>query len=236
MNPVIGITSEYSYDGRKKFNRVKSTYIEAISMAGGIPLIIPLVGEKEAIEKYLDIVDGIMFIGGEDLSPLLYNESPMKEVVDISYDRDKMEMEIFNRAYERKIPILGICRGLQLINVALEGSLYQDIHAQLPFALGHVSTYDIAEGYHSIDIMDDTVLYDILGKKKINVNSNHHQSIKAVGKDLRINCLSQEGIVEGIESIKNSNFVLGVQFHPEAMIYRHKEFLKIFEYFILYCM
>lgn len=236
MNPIIGITSEYSYDERKKFNRVKSAYIEAISKVGGIPLVLPIMKEKEAIEKYLDVVDGILCTGGEDISPLLYGENPIKEVVAISYDRDSMEMDLLKKAYEREIPILGICRGLQIINVALGGSLYQDIHIQLPFALGHVSTYDISQGYHSIDIIDDTILYDIFGINKINVNSNHHQSIKIVAKDLRINSLSKDGIVEGVESIKNSNFVLGVQFHPEEMINRNREFLKIFEYFILYCM
>lgn len=236
MKPIIGITSEYGYDGRTKSDKVKTAYIEAITLAGGIPLILPIIKDNDIIERYFDLIDGILFTGGEDLSPLLYDESPMKEVLDISYDRDYSEMELFKGAYKRRIPILGICRGLQLINVALGGSLYQDIHTQLPHALGHMSTYDISAGYHRIKIVDDTVLYDILGVKEINVNSNHHQSVKDLGKGLRINCLSKEGIIEGIESIKNSNFVLGVQFHPEAMMYRHEKFINIFEYFVLYCM
>lgn len=236
MKPVIGITSEYGYEDRKKFNRVLTTYTDVILEVGGIPLIIPIVNDKKTINKYLDLIDGLLFTGGEDISPLIYDENPIKEVVDISYDRDSMELELFKRAHERKLPILGICRGLQLINVALGGTLYQDIHAQLPFALGHVSTYDLSGGYHSIEIINDTILYDVLGVRKIDVNSNHHQSIKNLGNDLRINCFSKDGIVEGIESIKNCSFILALQFHPEEMVHRHREFINIFEYFVLHCM
>ena len=119
MKPIIGITSEYGYDGRTKSDKVKTAYIEAITLAGGIPLILPIIKDNNIIERYFDLIDGILFTGGEDLSPLLYDESPMKEVVDISYDRDYSEMELFKGAYKRRIPILGICRGLQLINVEI---------------------------------------------------------------------------------------------------------------------
>lgn len=235
MRPIIGITSGYCYEENKRYNRVKSAYIDAIKEAGGIPLIIPLMEDIGDIKDYIDIIDGILFTGGRDLSPLLYGENPIKKVDTISYVRDKMEIELFNRAYEMQIPILGICRGLQIINVALGGNLYQDINIQLPYSLGHVSTYDLSQGYHSIDIIDDTILYDVLGVRRIDVNSNHHQSIKDLGKTLRVNSLSQDSIIEGIESIENRNFILGLQFHPESMIHSCKEFLNIFQYFVIYC-
>lgn len=235
MKPVIGITSGHGYKETNKFNTVKTTYADAVLMGGGIPLIIPVVHDEEIIGNYLDLVDGILFTGGEDISPLAYGENPMKEVANISYDRDEMELALYKGAYDRKIPILGICRGLQLINVAMGGTLYQDLNLQLPQALGHVSTYDITRGYHNIEIKEDTVLHEIFGLEKINVNSNHHQSIKDLGKALKINSLSTEGIIEGIESPKDDNFVLGVQFHPEAMVHKHKEFIGIFEYFVKRC-
>jgi putative glutamine amidotransferase len=235
MKPIIGLTSQFEYSVSRKFNKLNYTYIDAVVKGGGVPIIIPILKNLDDLDKYLDSVDGIIFTGGEDISPLLFGEDPTKEVDTICYDRDKIELELFKRAYSRGMPILGICRGLQLINVALGGTLYQDINSQLPNSLGHISTYNIEGGYHSIDIINDTILYDILGKEKINVNSQHHQSVKELGKNLRVNALSSDGVIEGIETT-TGNFVLGVQFHPEAMIEEAKEFINIFEYFILYCL
>ncbi len=235
MKPIIGLTSQFEYSVSRKFNKLNYTYIDAVVKGGGVPIIIPILKNLDDLDKYLDSVDGIIFTGGEDISPLLFGEDPTKEVDTICYDRDKIELELFKRAYNRGMPILGICRGLQLINVALGGTLYQDINSQLPNSLGHISTYNIEGGYHSIDIINDTILYDILGKEKINVNSQHHQSVKELGKNLRVNALSSDGVIEGIETT-TGNFVLGVQFHPEAMIEEAKEFINIFEYFILYCL
>ena len=235
MKPIIGLTSQFEYSVSRKFNKLNYTYIDAVVKGGGVPIIIPILKNLDDLDKYLDSVDGIIFTGGEDISPLLFGEDPTKEVDTICYDRDKIELELFKRAYNRGMPILGICRGLQLINVALGGTLYQDINSQLPNSLGHISTYNIEGGYHSIDIINDTILYDILGKEKINVNSQHHQSVKELGKNLRVNALSSDGVIEGIETT-TGNFVLGVQFHPEAMIEETKEFINIFEYFILYCL
>ena len=235
MKPIIGLTSQFEYSVSRKFNKLNYTYIDAVVKGGGVPIIIPILKNLDDLDKYLDSVDGIIFTGGEDISPLLFGEDPTKEVDTICYDRDKIELELFKRAYSRGMPILGICRGLQLINVALGGTLYQDINSQLPNSLGHISTYNIEGGYHSVDIINDTILYDILGKEKINVNSQHHQSVKELGKNLRVNALSSDGVIEGIETT-TGNFVLGVQFHPEAMIEEAKEFINIFEYFILYCL
>lgn len=234
MKPVIGLTSQNEFGVNRKYNRLNYTYINAVVEGGGVPLIFPILKELEDLDRYLDLVDGIIFTGGEDLSPLRYGEEPMREVDVISYERDNMEFELFKRAYKRNMPILGICRGLQLSNISLGGTLYQDINKQVPNCLGHVSTYHVEEGYHSINIVEDSILHKIFNKSKISVNSLHHQAIKDLGKDLKITAISKDGIIEGIEST-NEKFLLGVQFHPEGMITNHKEFVKIFNYFIEKC-
>lgn len=234
MKPIIGLTSQYEYSVGRNFNKINYTYIDAIIRAGGVPIILPILSVLEDLDVYIDSIDGLILTGGEDVSPLIFGEEPIKEVKSICYDRDDMEISIFNKAYEKGIPVLGICRGIQVFNVALGGTLYQDIHVQIPNALGHVSTYNIEGGYHSINIERDTMLYEIFRKEKIRVNSQHHQSVKDLGKGLKVTAMSMDGVIEGVESTTDK-FVLGVQFHPEAMINAHKEFLRIFNYFIDHC-
>lgn len=234
MKPIIGITSQYEYSVGRNFNKINYTYIEAVIRGGGVPIILPILSQLDDLDIYIDSIDGLILTGGEDVSPLIFGEEPIKEVKNICYDRDQMEIELFNRAYERGIPVLGICRGVQVFNVALGGTLYQDIHAQIPDALGHVSTYNIEGGYHSIIIDKDTMLYDIFKQEKISVNSQHHQSVKDLGRDLRISAKSLDGVIEGVESTTDK-YVLGLQFHPEAMINPHKKFLNIFNHFIKNC-
>lgn len=234
MKPIIGLTSQYEYAVGRNFNKLNYTYIDAIMKAGGVPIILPILTDEETVDRYIDMIDGLILTGGEDVSPLLFGEEPIKEVKNICYHRDEMEISIFNKAYEKGIPVLGICRGLQVFNVALGGTLYQDIHVQIPDALGHVSTYNIEGGYHSINLTKGTMLYDIFKEEKISVNSQHHQSVKDLGRNLKVNAKSLDGVIEGVESTTDK-FILGLQFHPEAMINPHKEFLSIFNYFIKFC-
>lgn len=234
MKPVIGLTSQYNHLVNRKMIEINNTYVNAFIEGGGVPIIIPIVKDTDEIDSYLDLVDGLVFTGGDDISPLYFGEEPIKEIGSICTDRDKMELELFKRAYERKIPILGICRGLQIINVALKGTIYQDIFVQLPYFIAHVCTNNVHQGFHSINIKKDSILYEIFGKERMVVNSQHHQSIKDIGANLKVTATSVDGIVESIEST-NEKFVLGVQFHPEAMIYNDKEFVKIFNFFIDKC-
>lgn len=234
MKARIGLTSRDDYTGRIKINILNHNYIDAVLEGGGLPFIIPNLQDLSDIEAYLDMIDGLVFTGGEDISPLLYGQDPIKEVKSISYKRDKTELALFKAAYRRGIPILGICRGMQVVNVALDGSLYQDIHVQIPQALGHISTYRIEGGYHRITIKENSLMFDIFGENSIDVNSQHHQSIKKLGDNLRVSGQTADGVIEAIEST-NDNFVLGVQFHPEAMIKENGKFIDIFEYFISKC-
>lgn len=227
MKPIIGITS-YEED-LKGHHNINNAYIDAVYDAGGVPVIIPTITKEEDYDIYLNILDGIIFSGGIDVSPLEYNENPLKEINRISSRRDRYEINLFKKAFEREIPILGICRGAQMANVALGGSLYQDINSQLPNALGH-SPRSIArdEFFHSIDIKEDSRLFKILGKSKVFVNSYHHQAVKDLGENLRVTALSEDGIIEAIEA-EDNRFFIGLQFHPEGLQKRYREFLEIFK-------
>jgi len=231
LKPIIGITTFESE--QKGFHTVNSYYINSIFDAGGIPINIPIIYDEEDYDYYLNLVDGILFTGGLDISPLSYDENPLREVNDISAIRDKYEFGLFVKAYERKLPILGICRGHQLANIALGGSLYQDIGVQIPNTLGH-SPIGISkdELYHSIDIKKDSKLYSIFETERIFVNSNHHQAIKKLGNNLSISAFSEDKIIEAIEAT-DERFLIGVQFHPECLAKRYSQFLNLFKAFIL---
>lgn len=231
MRPIIGITifEEYSEKG-KKYSSVNSSYAEAILSAGGLPILIPMSNGNSARE-YANICDGILFSGGEDVSPFFYDENPIKQLGKIDTRRDIWEKHLYEEAIKKQIPILGICRGCQAINVFRNGTLYQDIDTQLDGVLGHHPTGIIGdEKYHSIVIKEGTVLHDIFKKEKIMTNSFHHQAVKKIGNGLIVTALSSEGVIEAYESENmNEQFILGIQWHPEAMVRRYEEFLGIFK-------
>lgn len=234
MKPIIGLTCQKENFVGRSINRLNTTYINAVLKAGGTPIILPILKNPEDIKNYLDIVDGIIFTGGEDVSPLYFGEEPIREVDEICHDRDTFEMELFKQAYEKDIPIFGICRGTQLINIALGGTIYQDIYKQIPNIGGHTCPSNLQEGYHNINILNDTIIFDIFKKEKLAVNSLHHQAVKDLGSNLKTSSSSIDGIIESIEST-DDRFILGVQFHPEAMAMKYEEYLKPFKYFIDRC-
>lgn len=234
MKPVIGITCQNENLINRSINRINTTYVNAILEAGGVPIIIPIQRNIKVISNYVNIIDGLLLSGGEDISSLYFGEEPIREVEEICHDRDMTELELFRIAYEMKIPIMGICRGHQLINVALGGKNYQDIYKQIPSIGGHTCDYNLQEGYHSIEISPDSVMNEIFHKERITVNSLHHQAIKEPGDNLKVTARAMDGVIEAVEST-NDNFILGVQFHPEAMAGKHKEFKNLFSYFINKC-
>lgn len=224
--PVIGLTT-YQRE-RGAYCVVVTEYIESVFAAGGIPICIPTVESADDYEYYMEILDGIIFTGGVDINPSCYGEEPLKEINCITPSKDEYELGLFHKAYERKMPIFGICRGCQLINVGLGGSLYQDINSQIPGSFGHYPN-NIPENelFHSVKLVEGSKLHGIMGSEVLKVNSFHHQAIKTLGKNLVVTAVSKDEITEAIESTED-RYLLGVQWHPECLTARYGIFLKLF--------
>ncbi len=222
--PLIGISSARSSSGSTLLSK---TYTEAISRAGGIPVVIPTVGTKEEADAVLSVLDGIVFSGGEDIQPSWYGEEILNETVHIDYVRDLSDSLLARSALASGKPVLAICRGEQLLNVMMGGSLYQDIPSQISGAVGHAGG-----ATHKIGLEPESLLAELYGTDSLLVNSFHHQAVKAPAPGIRITARSKEGIVEAYETDQ----VLAVQFHPEKMVAQGEQgWLALFEEFIRRC-
>ncbi|MBI5213505.1 MAG: gamma-glutamyl-gamma-aminobutyrate hydrolase family protein [Nitrospirae bacterium] len=230
MKPIIGITSDIDGD----LFKLRQDYVFAVEKSGGLPLIIPphpplLKGGRgglmDNIPQIADMIDGLLIPGGNDLLPEYYGEeisAPLETLKFVKKERSDFELALLKEVIKRNKPILGICYGMQLINVALGGTLYQDIGAQIKGALDHKT------GRHAVQISRS--LSFIPQSSAHTVNSTHHQAVKALADGLEAFALSDDGIVEGIYK-KDYNFLIGVQWHPER-IFCDKLSLGIFEAFI----
>lgn len=222
--PVIGI-SGYT-DGSK--NVIGTTYTNAVINAGGAPVVIPLNANDQVIETIVASIDGLIMTGGADFDPLkYYNEEPIPELGDVQPSRDEFDVKLVRAAVKRGIPVLGICRGEQLMAVAFGGSLWQDIPAQIPESYikhrqgGTPGSY----GTHSITIEKGSWLAKALGSQKAVVNTFHHQAIKDVPQGFKVVAKSPDGIVEAIERVEplknypdGGGKIFGTQFHPEVLV------------------
>lgn len=240
--PLIGITPDSATKppaspGRKAepFIFLQERYIRAITDAGAIPLVLPATLSGRAIEKLLDRLDGIVVSGGAfDIHPRCYGEEAIAGLGSVKDERTEFELELIDLALRRDLAILGICGGAQAINIALGGTLYQDIGSQIPGATEHEKGALKEKGGHQIKICDGTKLRQIVKRDTIEVNTTHHQSVKKLGKGLIVNATAEDGVIEGIES-QNDSFVLGVQWHPEFLLDRDPCQRKIFTAFVLAC-
>ena len=232
MKPIIGITTCSEKRPRKPYASVSRNYIDSVLQAGGLPVMIPSTGDKEALDGYINLIDGLLLSGGDDVHPLLYGENPINENGEVDVDRDECELSLYRMAYEIDMPVLGICRGIQVMNVAAGGTLYQDINAQHSGSLGHdPHGTPVSTPYHMVHIEEDSRLFEIFQSDKFAVNSFHHQAVKAVGNGYRVTALSADGIIEGIQA-SAKRFIIGVQWHPEDLAFKHPEFLRLFSAFV----
>lgn len=230
MRPIIGITLNTRLN-------LTSYYVTSVAQAGGAPLILGEVPAVYHLEPILKELDGLIFSGGTDISPHFYQEYPMKGLGKVKPYRDAFEYQLLKDSLtEYSFPILGICRGMQLINVYHGGSLYQCLDRKEPPGLKHglMETYPLAYPVHSITVEEGSRLYSLLQKTTLQVNSLHHQGIKVVGKNLQPVGKAPDGLVEALER-EGDRFVLGVQWHPELMTETCKEAAQLFQEFILTC-
>lgn len=213
---------------------VNDDYIKSVIKAGGIPVIIPLIKSEKDIKEQLDMVDGIIISGGHDVNPLLYGEEPSQKLGGILPKRDDFDINLIRLAMEAKKPILGICRGHQLLNVVNGGSLYQDLSFIEGCYIKHNQASLSNIPTHTIKIKKGTKLREILGEETI-CNSFHHLAIKEVAKGFIASAVSKDGIVEAIEH-EGEEFVMGVQWHPEMMSAENKNMLSIFTKLVEACL
>lgn len=218
--PVIGVTSSKEKITNGPYQRitVPEAYTRAVIQAGGIPLIIPLGLPEESLKAILPRLDGLLFTGGGDVSPLRYGSENHDLVNNVDEDRDRVEIFLIREAFSTDFPFLGICRGLQTINVALGGTLYEDILDQKPGSLDHQQSGSHPRDFlaHPIDILNDSRLVSIIGYTSTRVNSLHHQAIRQLSPDLVQTAWAPDSIIEAIEA-PHHRFALAVQWHPESL-------------------
>ena len=217
--PLIGITCGRSESGAVNLS---SNYPDAIARAGGVPVVLPVIDDQALAENLLAKLDGIVFSGGPDVAPAEYGEEVLNETVYVDEVRDRSELLIARAALASGKPVLAICRGEQLMNVVLGGTLYQDIPTQVDTVVKH-SGFD-----HRIGIEKGSVLYDLFGQDSLTVNSSHHQAVKDPAPGIVITAHAPDGVVEAYEY----GNVLAVQFHPEKMARTDDSWLVLFRYFV----
>lgn len=233
--PIIGITPLIDYE--KESYWMLPGYMNGIIEAGGAPIMLPLTEDANMIRQLLDHCDGLLIAGGQDVSPVLYGEKELPCCKETSPERDRMELILLDEALSRDMPVFGICRGLQFINAALGGTLYQDLPTQHPSDIGHVMgrPYDVAA--HQVKVLKDTALWELLRKDgcsdafSIGVNSLHHQAIRDLAPQLEAMAVSEDGLTEAIR-LTGKTYVQAVQWHPEFSYKVNEDSRKLFKDFI----
>jgi len=238
MRPLIGITCSRMVGGAwgiystgHFIDYIYNEYSQGIHHCGGAPVLIPVAQNQESLQMILERLDGLLLSGGPDINPKCYNEQPLEGLGEIDESLDQMELQAAKIAFKRGLPIFAICRGIQVLNVALGGTLYQDIPSQLKESINHNQKADKGVNTHSINIQEKTWLHQILKRKTIWVNGKHHQAIKEVAPGLIVTALADDGVIEAVE-YPSKGFVLGVQWHPEGTWKNDPYSKKLFSAFI----
>jgi putative glutamine amidotransferase len=231
--PLILVTASYDYD--KNISSVKNAYCEALVEAGAAPVLLPVSINNDLLDAYIEKCDGLMVTGGPDVDAAYYRESNMPYNGELSPYRDLMELELVKKAHFN-IPVLGICRGMQVMNVAMGGTLYQDIHHQLTdkHLIKHSQNAPRWYTTHEVIIEKDSFMWEVFNAEKVSVNTFHHQAVKDIAPDFKITARSEDGIIEAIE-YSRPWFAAGVQWHPEDLWKKNALHHQLFKRFVNIC-
>lgn len=225
MPAVIGITCSWDDDSGRYY--LNSLYVRAIVAAGGVPVIIPDCFRKEQMQQLLSFLDGLLLSGGGDVDPVYFGEEPLPSCGEITPARDALEIELVRMSLAAGLPVLGICRGAQVLNIAAGGNIYQDLNTQVKDCLQHNQKAPIWAPTHRIQIRPGTRLESIFRERELRVNSFHHQAVRNPAPGFIVCALAGDGVIEGIESTTH-RFALGIQCHPEGMWEKDSRFLQLF--------
>lgn len=230
--PIIGIPAARQLVGDSYKNTVNQGEVAAITKAGGVPVLIPT-REPELAADYSKLFDGLLLPGGPDVAPRFFGEEPLPEMDEADDRLDATEIELIKLAVAAGKPMLGICRGAQVVNIALGGDIYQDIAKQIDHqTYQHHQKAPYNQGSHYVDIAEASMLQTIFqGQQHVLVNSYHHQAVRKLAPQLKLTAKAGDGVAEAVES-KDSNLILAVQWHPELMYKENAAEYAIFEDFI----
>ena len=226
--PLIGISLGWN----ETKNTVNNTYVNSVLKNGGVPYLIPVTDNVEVLRQIVSQLDGIIFTGGEDFAPAYFGEEEHEHLGEVNVTRDTYDLTLFKLALDRNIPTLGICRGLQLINVAMGGTLYQDLPSEKPSDINHRQEEAGTVATHSVSVVEGSLMHQILGEKEVQVNTFHHQAIEKLAPGLKIVGWSNDSVPEMIEAYPHRQ-IIGTQFHPEIFTNAGDELMgKLFKFLI----
>jgi putative glutamine amidotransferase len=230
VRPLVGIPCQSNLRSPYRRHCVGQPYCRAVSVAGGAPVLIPALEDEGALLAAYERLDALLLAGGGDVEPHHFGQSRSARVSGVDRPRDKAELLLIRRAVGNGLPLLAICRGVQMLNVALGGTLYQDIAAQINPSLRHNFHPDHPRNYlgHAVDVASGSRLADIVGGGSIMVNSFHHQCVQDVAAGLCVAAVAPDGVVEALEA-PGEAFVLGVQWHPEELVDDDPRMLRLFQ-------
>ena len=227
--PIIGINCSWIENRtRVPALMIRMNYLTSVIKVGGTPLLVPVVDDPALLEIYLDRIAGLLLIGGRDISPARYGASAHPLTVPLPAMREEFDLRLVRTALDRGLPVMAICLGCQLLNIALGGTLHQDIASAFPESpLQHTKRIGVSLTSHYVRIVKGTQLFRIIGREKIETNSSHHQCINQLGDGLVASAFAEDGIIEAVESMRYP-FALGVQWHPEYLA-DQEDHIKLFQ-------
>jgi putative glutamine amidotransferase len=232
--PLIGLTP--SHDMESGDVKARPTYMRALKAAGAIPVVMPLDASEEDLKQLSQDLDGFLFTGGPDVHPFLFGEETQAHCGNVSPARDQMEISLLPMIMELQKPILGICRGIQVLNIALGGNIWQDIPSQVTrdFPLAHSQPFSYDMPCHTVALTEGSLLARISESSSIKVNSMHHQAVKDLAPGLIASAYSTDYLIEALE-MPDYPFFIGVQWHPEYLWEKNKEAFRLFQTFVKAC-